>query len=89
MAYECTEVSELCPVEYTTLGYYPNKPLNIFCAAAFGLALIIQLVFGIWKKTYAFTGFIVAGCALEMAGAYLLLHSQGRGHDHQESFHQR
>lgn len=72
MAYECTEVSELCPVEYTTLGYYPNKPLNIFCAVAFGLALIIQLVFGIWKKTYAFTGFIVAGCALEVAGAYFL-----------------
>lgn len=73
MAYECTEVSELCPVKYTTLGYYPNKPLNIFCAVAFGLALIIQLVIGIWKKTYAFTGFIVAGCALEVAGAYLLL----------------
>lgn len=65
---ECTEVSELCPVKYTTLGYYPNKPLNIFCAVAFGLALIIQLVIGVWKKTYAFTGFIVAGCALELAG---------------------
>lgn len=71
MAARCTEVSPLCPVEYTTLGYYPNKPLNIFCAVAFGLALIIQLVIGIWKKTYAFTGFIVAGCALEVAGAYL------------------
>lgn len=69
MAARCTEVSALCPVEYTTLGYYPNKPLNIFCAAAFGVALIIQLVFGIWKKTWAFTGFIVASCALEMAGA--------------------
>lgn len=71
MASRCTEVSPLCPVEYTTLGYYPNKPLNIFCAVAFGLALVIQLVIGIWKKTYAFTGFIVAGCALEVAGAYL------------------
>jgi hypothetical protein len=60
----------MCPVEYTTLGYYPNKPLNIFVAAAFSLALIIQLVIGVWKKTYAFTGFIVAGCALEVAGAY-------------------
>ncbi|KAI3395928.1 hypothetical protein diail_639 [Diaporthe ilicicola] len=68
MAPQCTEVSELCPVQYTTLGYYPNKPLNIFCAAAFGLALIIQLVIGVWKRTWSFTGFIVAGCALEMAG---------------------
>lgn len=58
----------MCPVEYTTLGYYPNRPLNIFCAVAFGLALIIQLVIGVWKKTYAFTGFVVAGCALEVAG---------------------
>lgn len=72
MASKCTEVSELCPVKYTTLGYYPNKPLNIFCSAAFGVALIIQLVFGVWKRTWAFTGFIVAGCALEMAGAYSL-----------------
>lgn len=73
MAFECTEVSEVCPVKLTTLGYYPNKPLNIFCAVAFGLALIIQLVLGIWKKTYAFTGFVVAGCALEVAGTCLLL----------------
>jgi hypothetical protein len=71
MASRCTEVSPLCPVEYTTLGYYPNRPLNIFCAVAFGLALIIQLVIGVWKKTYAFTGFVVAGCALEVAGSYL------------------
>lgn len=76
MAYECTEVSELCPVKLTTLGYYPNKPLNIFCAVAFGLALIIQLVIGIWKKTYAFTGFIVAGCALEVAGTYFLAYTR-------------
>ncbi|ROW04554.1 hypothetical protein VMCG_05117 [Cytospora schulzeri] len=66
--YECTHVSAMCSVKATTLGYYPNKPLNSFIAAAFGLAMIIQLVFGVWKRTYTFTGFIVAGCALELAG---------------------
>ncbi|KUI68077.1 Sphingoid long-chain base transporter RSB1 [Cytospora mali] len=66
--YECTQVSPMCPVEATTLGYYPNKPLNSFIAAAFGLAMIIQLVFGIWKRTWPFMSFIVAGCALELAG---------------------
>ncbi|KAJ0114652.1 hypothetical protein J7T55_004896 [Diaporthe amygdali] len=68
MASKCTEVTPLCPVEYTTLGYYPNKPLNIFCAAAFGVAMVIQLVVCVWKKTWAFSSFIVAGCALEVAG---------------------
>lgn len=70
MFYKCTQVSAMCPVEATTLGYYPNKPLNSFIAAAFGLAMIIQLVFGIWKRTWSFMAFIVAGCALELAGGY-------------------
>lgn len=68
MAYECTQVSALCPVEATTLGYYPNKALNIFIAVAFGVAMILQLVIGVWKRTWTYTGFIVAGCALELAG---------------------
>lgn len=68
--YSCTHVSAMCPVSDTTLGYYPNKGLNSFIAAAFGLAMIIQLVFGVWKRTWAFMSFIVAGCALELAGGY-------------------
>lgn len=70
MAATCTEVSRLCPVEATTLGYYPNKPLNIFIAAAFGLAALITLGLGIWKRTWAYMSFIVAGCALELAGRF-------------------
>lgn len=73
MPYQCTEVSPACPVSATTLGYYPNKPLNIFIAAAFGLAAIITLVFGVWKRTWAYMSFIVAGCALELAGMYTLV----------------
>ncbi|KAK7734232.1 hypothetical protein SLS53_007880 [Cytospora paraplurivora] len=67
-AYVCTEVSPQCPVQATTLGYYPNLALNSFILAAFALAMIIQLVLGIWKKTWSFTIFIVLGCALEAAG---------------------
>lgn len=66
--YECTQVSPQCPVSATTLGYYPNKPLNIFIAAAFGLAAVITIFFGVWKRTWAYMSFIVAGCALELAG---------------------
>ncbi|PSR74231.1 RTA1 like protein-domain-containing protein [Coniella lustricola] len=65
---DCTEVSAYCPVSATTLGYYPNKPLNIFIAVAFGLAALITLVVGIWKRTWAYMGFIVAGTVLELAG---------------------
>lgn len=70
MSYTCTEVSALCPVEATTLGYYPNKALNIFIAVAFGVIMMLQLVIGVWKKTWSFTAFIVAGSALEIAGRF-------------------
>lgn len=68
MTAECTQVSAECPVEATTLGYYPNKPLNIFIAAAFGLAAVLSLVFGIRGRTWAYAGFLAAGCILELAG---------------------
>lgn len=83
--YTCTHVSELCPVEATTLGYYPNKALNIFIAAAFGLALFIQLVIGVWKRTWSFTSFIVAGCALEIAGGFSSLHETRDGEKGQQA----
>lgn len=67
---ECTEVSAYCPVSATVLGYYPNKPLNIFIAVAFGLAAIITLVLGVRKRTWAYMSFIVAGTVLELAGEY-------------------
>ena len=64
----CTEVSALCPVELTTLGYYPNAGINIFFAVGFGVAAIVTFVLGMWKKTYAYAAFITAGCVLELAG---------------------
>lgn len=64
----CTQVSAQCPVEATTLGYYPNKPLNIFLAAAFGLAAVLSLAFGLRGRTWSYAGFLAAGCALELAG---------------------
>ncbi|CAN8102511.1 unnamed protein product [Discula destructiva] len=68
MADRCKEVSPACPVQATTLGYYPNEPLNIFIAVAFGVAAVVTLGFGIWRRTWGYMSFIVAGCALEMAG---------------------
>ncbi|KAK0611318.1 RTA1 like protein [Immersiella caudata] len=61
-------VSAICPVKATTLGYYPNEGVNIFLAAGFGLAMLTTLVTGIWKRTWAYSSAVTAGCALELAG---------------------
>lgn len=66
--YSCNEVSPTCPVEATTLGYYPNRGINIFFAIGFGIAMVVTLVFGIRKKTWSYMAFVTAGCALELAG---------------------
>jgi peptidoglycan/LPS O-acetylase OafA/YrhL len=77
--YSCTAVTTLCPVEATTLGYYPNRAINIFLAVGFACAMVVALVLGIRTKTWSFTAFIVAGCALEVAGGLLLSRHPFRG----------
>jgi hypothetical protein len=66
--YSCNEVSVYCPVEATTLGYFPNRGINSFFAAAFGLVGLTALVLGVWKRTWSFTVFLTFGCMLELAG---------------------
>ena len=66
----CTEVSLYCPVRATTLGYYPNEGLNIFLAIGYGLAAIVTLVFGVWKRTWGFSIAVGAGCLLECVGTF-------------------
>ncbi|KAK3345950.1 RTA1 like protein [Lasiosphaeria hispida] len=64
----CSEVTDFCPVRATTLGYFPNEGVNAFLAAAFGLAAITTLVFGIWKRTWGYSLAVASGCILECAG---------------------
>ncbi|KAK3943331.1 putative rta1 like protein [Diplogelasinospora grovesii] len=66
--YLCNEVTPLCPVQATTLGYYPNRGINYFFAIGFGLAAAVTFVTGVWKKTWSYMAFITAGCMLELAG---------------------
>ncbi|KAL2267289.1 hypothetical protein VTJ83DRAFT_4566 [Remersonia thermophila] len=66
--YSCTEVTPTCPVENTALGYFPNKGINVFFAIGYFLAMVTALVLGIRTKTWSYTGFLAAGCALEAAG---------------------
>jgi hypothetical protein len=66
--YSCNQVSATCPVKATTLGYFPNRGINIFFAIGFAAAAIVTLVLGLRKKTWSYTAFIAAGSALELAG---------------------
>ncbi|KAK4185231.1 RTA1 like protein-domain-containing protein [Podospora australis] len=64
----CDSVSPICPVKATTLGYFPNEGVNIFLAIGFGVAALITLVTGIWKRTWGFSIAVAAGCILECVG---------------------
>lgn len=64
----CEQITEICTVERTTLGYYPNVGINYFFAIGFGIAGLVTLVIGTWKKTWSYMAFIAAGCMLELAG---------------------
>jgi len=73
---ECTEVSQLCPVEMTVLSYYPNLGANIFFAVAFGLVVLTSATIGTWKRTWTFMLFVTGGSVLETVGyvGRVLLH---------------
>ncbi|KAK1753750.1 RTA1 like protein [Echria macrotheca] len=64
----CKEVSPFCPIKATTIGYAPNLGVNAFAAAIFGLATLLTLSTGIWKRTWGFSLAVAAGCTLETAG---------------------
>ncbi|KAK8932504.1 Sphingoid long-chain base transporter RSB1 [Metarhizium anisopliae] len=72
----CTEVSDLCPIDETVLGYYPNLGSGIFFTIAFGTCLIAAFSLGMWKKTWTYTAAITIGLILETAGyvGRILLH---------------
>ncbi|KAK0625111.1 RTA1 like protein-domain-containing protein [Bombardia bombarda] len=64
----CLEVNAWCPVAYTTLGYYPNKGVNLFLAIGFALAAVSTIFFGVWKRTWGYSIAVAMGCILECAG---------------------
>lgn len=66
----CTDVSPYCPVQATTLGYSPNRGLNIFFAVGYAVAAVATIVPGVWKRTWGFSIAVAAGCILECVGVY-------------------
>jgi hypothetical protein len=64
----CSSVTPECPVEGTIYGYTPNLIANAFFAGFFGLALLIQLYFGIRYKTWTYMIAVGLGCLAECIG---------------------
>lgn len=64
----CTEISDLCPVEYTVLGYYPNLGSSIFFSIAFGICTIAAAYLAVWKRTWTYSAPVFVGLLLETLG---------------------
>jgi hypothetical protein len=64
----CTGVTPQCPVEATTLGYYPNLGANIFFTVMFGLCTLVTFAVGVRKRTWTFAFAVTAGFAMETIG---------------------
>jgi hypothetical protein len=64
----CTEVTAACPVQASTIGYYPSIGANAVPAIIFLIALIIQLVIGIRRRTWSYLVAVGIGSLLETAG---------------------
>jgi hypothetical protein len=64
----CEAISDLCPVEGTIYGYFPSLPANAFFAGFFGIAMIINIFFGIKYKTWTYMVAVALGCLAECGG---------------------
>ncbi|KAM0350131.1 hypothetical protein ACHAPU_003294 [Fusarium lateritium] len=65
---DCTDISALCPVEATVLGYVPNKGSSFFFTIAFALLFFSAVGVGIWKRTWTYAATLGAGLLLETIG---------------------
>ncbi|KAJ6157973.1 hypothetical protein N7470_005565 [Penicillium chermesinum] len=64
----CSQVSELCPVEATTYGYYPDLGGNVFFAVFFGVLGLCQIGLGVYYRTWTFMVALGIGTWMELAG---------------------
>ena len=69
----CTDISDVCPVQASIYGYYPSLGGNAFFAAFFGICLVVQLFQGLKWKSRAFMIALVFGCLGESIGMILVI----------------
>jgi hypothetical protein len=68
---------QTCPIQLAHVQYIPTLAGNALYLAIFGLALILQLLFGISNRTWGFLAAMLGGLILEIIGytARLQMHS--------------
>lgn len=59
---------DICPLECAQVQYFPSLPANAFFAGVFGLAMIAQILLGVWYKTWGFMVAMICGLILEVIG---------------------
>lgn len=67
---QCKDISDLCPVSATVLGYVPNKGSSIFFTIGFAVLFFSAVGIGIWKKTWTYAATLGAGLLLECIGMF-------------------
>ncbi|KAF5555212.1 phospholipid-translocating ATPase [Fusarium mexicanum] len=65
---DCTDITALCPVSATVLGYVPNKGSSYFFTICFAILFLSSVGLGVWKKTWTYAATLGAGLLLETIG---------------------
>lgn len=64
----CSEITPACPVQSTTYGYVPNYAVNMTLLVIFGTAGALQLVLGVFFRSWSFMVAVAGGCFMELVG---------------------
>ena len=59
---------QLCPVEWSVIGYRPWRAANGTFIGLFGLAMVVHILAGFRWRTWGFTICMVLGCIDEILG---------------------
>jgi hypothetical protein len=63
---DCT--LQTCPIAAAQLPYAPNLFGNALYLSIFSLCLALNLIFGVWFRTWGYAVGMVTGCVLEVLG---------------------
>ncbi|KAH9883903.1 RTA1-domain-containing protein [Xylariomycetidae sp. FL2044] len=65
---DATCTLDLCPVDYSVLGYRPSVAANAIFLCLFSSLMCVHIVLGIRWKSWWFMGCMVVGCFTEITG---------------------
>lgn len=64
----CTLSNSSCSLLNAQVEYQPNLGGNAFFISVFGLAILFQILFGVWFRTWGFMVGLFCGLVLEIVG---------------------